>query len=520
MEHQGTKEQTPSLTFMPRIMEIESYNDEERWRSPSVGETYLDPSSPLFSNEELKRRKQEAKKKKQEALRRNRKSKKDVGRGDAPNTAAGPAIDQNPQEPDEADDDSVSSFTSDSEYDEEYQAELRSGFKNPLWHSRRQDFARKYSLTTHDLVLRYMTDKMTTTQVIQEEALVPSLLTQLSLDDTWQLLAEIRMDLDHLSNGLASDLHLHLLESRGISIRLNVSWMCSTLHQLREWLTHLATVPALSHPADLSEEIAEVIADLESIYVRAGKAQEILAGATALAQSTLVIDQTSGINKLTELAFFFVPLSFITSVFSMQVIELTSRPPPMWSWGVAIVVVLLVTYFVRILLRSPTMRSFMIKCRVVILNRFSSSTPRSASHRLHTVGNRAIAKFLVYFTILVITIFPYLAAVLFLYVLVFGGASLAGASVALYFIITRWPEPTVLGPCFAALVVAAGGAAASWYWYTEINDWLEPFLLKFFLYLPRIFPEGWSVYRVDDDDLATEGIHYSNKRQAILLATS
>lgn len=52
-----------------------------------------------------------------------------------------------------------------------------------------------------------------------------------------------------------------------------------------------------------------------------------------LAQSSLVIDQTPGINKLTELVFSFVPVSFITSVFSKQVAELTSTPPRIWAWG-------------------------------------------------------------------------------------------------------------------------------------------------------------------------------------------
>lgn len=125
MEHQGTKEQSPSLTFMPRAMEIESYTDEERWRRPGADETFLDPSSPLFPKEELERQKREPKPKRREALRQKRKCRKDNERG-IPEKGGGADIDQNRLEPDEEDDDSVSSFTSDSEYDEEYQAELRS----------------------------------------------------------------------------------------------------------------------------------------------------------------------------------------------------------------------------------------------------------------------------------------------------------------------------------------------------------------------------------------------------------
>jgi Mg2+ and Co2+ transporter CorA len=88
----------------------------------------------------------------------------------------------------------------------------------------------------------------------------------------------------------------------------------------------------------------------------------------------LVINQTSGINKLTELAFFFIPLSFVTSIFSIQVLEITESPPALRTWGVAILSVSIVTYTIRTMVRSPSVRVLAMQCRLTIMNRFNYLT--------------------------------------------------------------------------------------------------------------------------------------------------
>lgn len=62
MTHDKTKEVTPSLTFMPRAMEFESYTEEELWRTAHPDETYLDPPPPARSKKQIKADKKEARK--------------------------------------------------------------------------------------------------------------------------------------------------------------------------------------------------------------------------------------------------------------------------------------------------------------------------------------------------------------------------------------------------------------------------------------------------------------------------
>lgn len=85
MRNGTTKEETPSLTFMPRAMEFESYTDEELWRTPDFDETYLDPPPPPPSKDELRQKKKEARRerlKEKKARLRRRLARRD---GDDPN---------------------------------------------------------------------------------------------------------------------------------------------------------------------------------------------------------------------------------------------------------------------------------------------------------------------------------------------------------------------------------------------------------------------------------------------------
>ena len=351
MRHEKTRELTPSLTFMPRALEFEAFSDDELWRTAEPDETFLDPPPPLPSTKELKKQKQAAKKKK--LLEKKDRLKEKIAQGH--------------HEPDEADYDTESGYTSnDTEYDSDYEKSLRAEYSNPKPFTRDRDFARKLAFPTQDLILRYL-KKHTTSEVLQDDSVIPSIITSLYLDDFWQLLAEIKLELDHIDGDLGANLHLHLLESVGTKIRQNVGWMRSTLQELGEWTAHLASVSSLCHrPSELTIEVGELVTELEVLHTRAEETLNILIASTGIAQSALVIDQTSGINKLTELAFFFIPLSFITSVFSMQVLELTSNPPRLWTWGVSLSAVFLATYLIRCALRSPSFRIFAMHCRVTV----------------------------------------------------------------------------------------------------------------------------------------------------------
>lgn len=513
MKNLHTKEHTLSLTFMPRALEIESYSDEELWRSAGPEETYLDPPPPPISNKQIKAQKKEATKQnlkqKRDSLRNRFRSKKNVDDDDDPSLHEEAAGGQDHS-------DSESSYTSDDDYDEEYEDQLREEYQNPKPYSRDRAFARKYSLPTQELVLRRLSTLSPADVAKDGNALVSSLLNSIVLDDFWRLLAEMRAELDHLDGDFSGALFAQLVESFGNSVRQNLSWMRCSLQELGEWALHLQHLS--SSDAAMAAEIEMLIEDVQALQRRAESTLAMLASSMGLSQSALVIDQTSGINKLTELAFFFVPLSFITSVFSMQVKELTAAPPHIWTWGLALSLVFLATYLIRILVRSPSVRIGILHCRATIIHRFSSAKSGSAERRLNTVGNRAVAKF-VFFFACIIVIYLSAAAVAFLVlVLVYLGLWLGAAGTALYFIITRWPDPAVLVPCFITLPLAATGLWVSWLWADEMADWVTDMMMKVADGLASKFPEKWRLDGVDDDDLSREGVN-TYARQAITLAT-
>ncbi|KAG8669316.1 hypothetical protein FPOAC2_08639 [Fusarium poae] len=493
MQHEKTKETTPSLTFMPRAMEFESYTEEELWRTADPGETYLDP--PVFTKRKLGEK---------EKSRKNGLDEKKDKKGER---LASTGMNK------EGDTNSID--TSDSEYDEEYQNNIRKIYKSRQSWVRDRDFARKYSLSTMDLVSRYVSN-IPPTELLQDDSTIPSLLARLSFDDTWQLLAELRIMLDHIDSDLGADLHLHLLQDAGTATRQNMAWIRSTIQELGEWVDNIKkSQRILNLPDDLEQELVELQEDLQSLRTRSEQTLNFLVASTGISQSALVIDQTSGINKLTELAFFFVPLSFITAVFSMQVAELNDAPPKMWTWGLSLGVVFVVTYMIRIFLRSPTVRYCVKASRVTILNRFTPKS-RSMSLRLDSISNRAITKFLFFLITTLSLVFLIVIIYLLSGFLVFFGLWVGIAGTALYFIITRWPEAAVLAPCFVSLVLAGVGLTAVWYWGDILEKVWENSIDNAIDWVKNLWPEDWTTDSVDDEDLDREGVP-TYARQGIFL---
>jgi Mg2+ and Co2+ transporter CorA len=73
-----------------------------------------------------------------------------------------------------------------------------------------------------------------------------------------------------------------------------------------------------------------------------------------LLESRRGIAQAEGVNRLTELAFIYIPLTFVSSLFSMQIHEL-ERGVPLSTFIYACIVATTTSYSLRLLIRS---RSF------------------------------------------------------------------------------------------------------------------------------------------------------------------
>ena len=554
MKDKSTNETIPSLTFMPRPMEIESYTQEELWRTAEPEETYLDPPPPPFSKSALKQEKREAKRLQQQRLKEKmaRKASEEKAKVQAitseilhkkdptshndsfdtmstqerAHTAPGGIQlnnDDHDHDDEEDDDDlaSVSAYSSDDEYDDEYEKEIRVDYSMNKQQRRDRDFARKYSLTTHDLVCRHLS-RMTAAELRDDDgACISFMLSRMILDDFWQLLAELRLELDHVDNDFSGSLYDQLVDAIGNTKRQDLTWIRTITQEMHDWLVHAtrsASTSIMRSSDELKEEFGELKNNLEAVQVRAEQSLNILATSMALAQSALVIEQTSGINKVTELAFFFVPVSFVTAVFSMQVLEFENKAPRLWHWGLTLALAVLLVYIVRTILRSPSVRIGIIHCQATIVARFSSTKSGSTSRRLNSVSNRAVAKFMFFLiSFLTVLMIAFLFYVL-LWLLIFGLLWMGLIATAVYFIVTKWPELSAVIPAFISIPISLAMWYASYWWFDEIDDWLQASVMSSMIYFKGLYPEKWLLDKVVDEDLAKEGVN-TYARQALLLVT-
>lgn len=70
----------------------------------------------------------------------------------------------------------------------------------------------------------------------------------------------------------------------------------------------------------------------QTMHTRCTEAIAVLMNSMAIAESQEAIVQAKRVTKLTFLAFIFVPLSFTTSVFGMNVRELDQNQISLWAW--------------------------------------------------------------------------------------------------------------------------------------------------------------------------------------------
>ncbi|KXX81513.1 hypothetical protein MMYC01_202485 [Madurella mycetomatis] len=75
----------------------------------------------------------------------------------------------------------------------------------------------------------------------------------------------------------------------------------------------------------------------------------------SLLESKRSIEETESVTRLTELAFLFIPITLVASLFSMQVKELANDPPPVYAFVIAAVAVVVLAYSLRLAQRSTAL---------------------------------------------------------------------------------------------------------------------------------------------------------------------
>nr|POE75757.1 glutamyl-trna(gln) amidotransferase subunit a [Quercus suber] len=82
---------------------------------------------------------------------------------------------------------------------------------------------------------------------------------------------------------------------------------------------------------------------------RCSKGMSVIMGSVLLAENRQAIAQGKRVTKLTFIAFLYIPLSFTTSFFGMNVEQLGTEGVPIWAWAIMTVPVLLLTVLVYFL---------------------------------------------------------------------------------------------------------------------------------------------------------------------------
>lgn len=131
------------------------------------------------------------------------------------------------------------------------------------------------------------------------------------------------------------------------SYQADMPLMRQSLHEFVGWCFPDA-VPGyvVGKLDDLAGQIDKLIGQVE-------KAHQALRAELSILESRRGISEAEGVAKLTELAFVFIPLTFDSSLFSMQVKELNDSMPTLSVFVGVCVLFLCLSYGVRLAVRSP-----------------------------------------------------------------------------------------------------------------------------------------------------------------------
>ena len=156
--------------------------------------------------------------------------------------------------------------------------------------------------------------------------------------------------------------HIAFNDIRKPSLRLN-----DRLHECRQNLTNLRTEVAKAKkwiPQSVRKELEnirtkiyaggyigfpdavfdEVLAEAGTVESFLMETSQILMSSISVLDAETSIQQAHTAQKLTQLAFIYVPLSFVTSIFGMNVKEINGSPTPVWVCVVVLAITVVCTF--------------------------------------------------------------------------------------------------------------------------------------------------------------------------------
>ena len=142
-------------------------------------------------------------------------------------------------------------------------------------------------------------------------------------------------------------------------------------HSLRRFAKFIETLklPNTSDGANsgTAHLLEDCVAQMSTLGQRTKQSYTSLMANMSIVESKRGIAEAESVTKLTELAFFFIPLTFSASIFSMQVKELNSSSVSLSAFFILAIIITTCSYALRLFIRSASVirlrRQYMAKIR-------------------------------------------------------------------------------------------------------------------------------------------------------------
>jgi hypothetical protein len=93
----------------------------------------------------------------------------------------------------------------------------------------------------------------------------------------------------------------------------------------------------------LERDYEHLLSRVRSLLDRCEKGMQVVLSKASISQAELAFSQSDRVARLTQLAFFYLPFSFMASVFGMNVVELGTGKLQLWVWVATSIPVFLIS---------------------------------------------------------------------------------------------------------------------------------------------------------------------------------
>ena len=187
-------------------------------------------------------------------------------------------------------------------------------------------------------------------------------------NDTMNTLRHMEFALQEIGQHILDDT---LIQQRLVHWRLLLERFGTELQQLEDNLRRLAAfISSFEAPHDDRTEnsnkrispvdtlLGDCVSQINSLHQRTTRSHKSLMANMSIVESKRGIAEAESVTKLTELAFFFIPLTFSASIFSMQVKELDASRVSIAAFFTLAIIITFASYALRLLIRSESFIGF------------------------------------------------------------------------------------------------------------------------------------------------------------------